>query len=109
MRHAEADADVVTAQRHLVRGGVDFEVERAYADLAEARRRMGSGERGQKTARGWLNAVRQNMDLGTAQPRDLVDSARSYFELRISYFQAIMDVNLATAALRRAAGLDASK
>lgn len=108
MKHAQAEAGVMAAQRNLAKDGVAFEVAKVHADLTEVRRRLELADRGQRVARGWLNAVRQNMDLGTVEARDLVDSARSYFELRLAYFQAIMDFNITQAQLRRAAGMDQS-
>jgi outer membrane protein len=108
-RRSAAEASVIVAQRGAAQAGVQFEIDQAYADLKEARDRMGIAERGQKVARGWLTAVQQNLDLGTAEPRDLVDAARQYFELRLRYFQAINDVNYATARLRRASGVDVAR
>lgn len=105
-RHAGADAELLAARRRLAVDGIHFEIARAYADLTEARRRMQNTERGQRTAQGLLTAIRQNLDLGTVTPRDLVDAARSYFELRLGYFQSIMDLNVAQAVLRRASGLE---
>ncbi|HEX2569917.1 MAG TPA: TolC family protein [Polyangia bacterium] len=105
-RHAGADAELLAARRRLAVDGIHFEIARAYADLTEARKRLMNTERGQRTAQGLLTAIRQNLDLGTVTPRDLVDAARSYFELRLGYFQSIMDVNVALAVLRRAAGLE---
>ena len=40
-----------------------------------------------------------------AESRDLVDAARSYFELRMRHLQSIMDVNMAMATLKQAAGV----
>jgi outer membrane protein TolC len=105
-RHARADANMLDAQRMAAREGFNYEIRRVHAELTEARRRMKATEAGQKAARGWLNAVQQNIDLGTSEPRDLIDAARSYFELRVAFLQSIMDVNVSTAALRRASGVD---
>jgi len=43
--------------------------------------------------------------VGVAESRDLVDSARSYFELRLKHLQSIMDVNMAVAGLKQASGM----
>jgi hypothetical protein len=61
------------------------------------------------TAQGWLNAVRDNIDLGTADSRDLVEAARSYYELRLRFYQAIADVNIGVALLRKATGVAIAK
>ena len=104
-RRARADADVIVAQRKAAETLYAFEIAEAYGNLAEARKRLGLVDKAQHIAQGWLSAVRQNIDLGTAEPRDLVDAARSYYDLRVRYYQTIYDVNLRVAQLRKAAGL----
>ena len=42
--------------------------------------------------------------VGTGSPRDLVEAARNYFELRLRHLQAIMDVNMAVTQLKMASG-----
>lgn len=102
---ARADERTVEAKRRLALGGIALDIERAYATLVEARKRLTTTAHGERTARSWLGAVEQNLELGTAESRDLVDAARSFFELRIRHLQALMDVNVAMASLERAAGL----
>jgi outer membrane protein TolC len=105
-RQARADERALEAKRREALGGIALEIERAYADAEEARKRADETNHGEKLARGWYNAVDQNLQLGTAEARDLVDAARSYFELRLKHLQSIMDMNIAVAALRRASGVE---
>lgn len=109
LRHARADVEVRSAERAAAQTGISFEVRKARADLEEAERRMAATDHGQKTARGWLTAVKANLDLGTAEPRDLSDSARKYIELRLLFYKAINDVNIGIAALKRATATDPRK
>jgi outer membrane protein TolC len=44
--------------------------------------------------------------VGTVESKDLVDAARSYFEMRLQHLSAIMDLNVSLAALKRAAGVE---
>ncbi|MSP60643.1 MAG: TolC family protein [Myxococcales bacterium] len=104
--HAGADVALLEAQRSGALLQFEFEVAQGHANLVEARRRLDAAERGQKYARGWLTAIQQNLDLGTGESRDLIDAARGYFELRLRYYQAIHDVNVATAQLRRSSGIE---
>ena len=105
-RVARAEAHVFEARRDEALIGMDFQLRSAYAEQDEARRRLAASEHGQKTARGWLNAVKQNLDLGTADPRDLADAARRYLELRLGYFKAIADANITVARLNRLTGME---
>ena len=104
-KNAQADASLFEAKRTLALTGMDFEIRIAYAEQEEARRRLAATDHGQHTARGWLTAVKQTLDLGTADPRDLADAARRYVELRLRYLLAIVDVNVSAARLRRVAGV----
>jgi outer membrane protein TolC len=104
-RRARAEADALEAQRLAAAAGIGFELERAYHDAREARARLKASEKGMRTAQGWLAAVKQNIDIGTADSRDLVEAARAYYELRLRFYQAIHDLNVAIAGLRKASGL----
>lgn len=105
MKNAQADASLFEAKRALALTGMDFEIRAVYAELEEAKRRLAATDHGQHTARGWLTAVKQTLDLGTADPRDLADAARRYVELRLRYLLAIVDVNISSARLKRVSGL----
>lgn len=109
LRHAHADAELLSAQQRLAVAGIGFEVDQAWAGLVEARDRVQLSEKLQREARGWLSQVQQNLDLGTEEPRNLIEAARAYFEQRLRYYQAIFDVNVATAQLRRATGVDVAR
>ena len=101
---AHADERVLQARRQQALGGITVEIETAWQETKAARKRSDLLNHSEKVARGWYNAVDQNMQLGVAESRDLVDAARGYFELRLRHLQSIMDVNLAIAGLKQAAG-----
>ncbi len=109
LRHAHADADLLAAQADLAKAGIGFEIDQAFAGLVEARKRVAIAEEAQRKARGWFTAEQQNVDTGTSDSRTLVEAARSYIELRLRYYQAIHDLNLASAQLRRASGVDVAR
>ena len=107
LEQAKAEERAAEARRRHALGGIAVEVDKAYADVEEARTRAETLNHGAKVARGWYNAVDQNMKSGlVSDGRELVESARSYFDFRIRYLQAIMDTNLTLAWLRRATGVE---
>src|SRR5581483_407617 len=55
MEHARADAGLLAAQERLAHAGIGFEIDQAFAGLAEARRRLQLAEAAQKKARGWFS------------------------------------------------------
>ena len=55
---------------------------------------------------GWYRAMDDQIGNIGGIGRDIADAARNYFELRLRHLQAIMDVNVNTAQLRRVAGVD---
>jgi outer membrane protein TolC len=102
---AKADERAAVARRREALGGIAFDIERAWADAHEARRRSERAAHGEKVARGWYNAVDQALSLGLAESRDLADAARNYFDYRLKHLQSLMDINITLAVLKRAAGL----
>ncbi len=105
LRRSTADQKLMDARRREALGGIALEIERAYAVSIEARKRSQMTGHGEKIARGWYNAIDQNMQLGTAQAREIVDAARAYFEMRLGHLRAVMDANVTLATLRRTAGV----
>ncbi|HEX6837770.1 MAG TPA: TolC family protein [Polyangia bacterium] len=102
---SSADARMAAQRSKQALGGIYIEIENAWLDARSARRRSDLLGHSEKVARGWYNAVDQNLQVGVAESRDLVDAARNYFELRMRHLQSIMDVNMATATLKQAAGV----
>jgi outer membrane protein len=105
-QQARAEERAFAAKRQEALGGIALEIERAFADVGAARKRNELTAHGEKIARGWYNSVDQILQVGVADSKDLVDAARSYFELRLKHLEAIMDLNVSLAALKRAAGVD---
>ncbi len=85
--------------------GVDIEVANVFEELADARRREAAWGRGHRETRAWFVAAAQAYQVGTIEPRDLVDAVRAYFSARFAHGQAIHDVNVASAKLERAVGV----
>ena len=102
---AAADERAFIARRKQALGGIYIEIENAWLDARAARRRAELLGHSEKVARGWYNAVDQNLQVGVAESRDLVDAARSYFELRMQHLKSIMDLNMAMATLKQTAGV----
>ncbi|MEZ4288753.1 MAG: hypothetical protein R3A47_11575 [Polyangiales bacterium] len=44
------------------------------------------------------------MDLGTTEPKELIDALKSYFTARFSHLQAITDHNIALSSLEKVTG-----
>jgi outer membrane protein TolC len=104
---ARADEEVLAERREEALGNIAVEVARAFADHEEARLREERFGHGEKVARGWFTVVSSNMNQGltvSTDVRELVDAARTYFDLRLRRLQAILDANVTWAALERAAG-----
>jgi outer membrane protein TolC len=106
LQKAQADLAVFDAKRRESLTGVATEVERTYYDLEEARKRLAAAEAAERRARGWFQGVKQAVDVGTAESRDMLDALRAYFDQHIVVLRAINDVNVLHATLRRQSGLD---
>jgi outer membrane protein TolC len=108
-RSAKAQALQAEAGRKEALAGMELEVKKVVLELDEARKRMESTHRGQKSARSWLVATSQNLELGTAEPKDLTDALIAYFTLRLKYLKAVFDVNARWSELKRVVGTSPPK
>ncbi len=103
---AEAALEELRQTERFALGGVGVEVETAYAQVVDAAARERAFGLAEKTARKWLIAVQQGIDVGTQEERDLVDPARQWALQRFSHLNAIMDLNVAWSNLALATGWD---
>ena len=106
MRRANAELSETHERINEAQSGLDIEVANAYEELLDARRRETAWGRGHRETRAWFLAATQAFQIGTVEPRDVVDALRGYFQARFSHIQATHDVNIATAKLERAIGVE---
>lgn len=103
---ATAELRQYEAKRHEALSAGALEIERTYNDFIEAMRRYRAAETAERRARGWLQGIQQNIDVGTAESRDMTDALRTYFEQHINVLRALNDANVQAALLRRQCGLE---
>jgi outer membrane protein TolC len=103
---ARAERDETNDRLEEASRGIDIEIATIYEELRDARRRETAWGRGHRDTRAWFMSAAQAYQIGTNEPRDLVDAVRAYFTARFSHLQSIHDVNVATAKLERALGTD---
>jgi len=101
---AQAERREMEARRRQALGGIGLEIERAYAQLQEARARMVVSKGGERAARAWLVATYQNLMLGLVEPKELTDALLAFFTLRLRSLQAVYDVNAGWTSLGRSVG-----
>ena len=106
VRQAEAQLGEVRQSLRLALGGIATEVEKAYAEASEMKKKSEAYQRAQKLARQWMIRVAQGLDVGTSEEKDLIPPARQYAQQRYNYLSALMDYNLAMANLALATGWD---
>jgi len=103
---ARADLEVARASERFALGGVGAEVEGAYAEAADAARRLDAYLEATRYAKQWLVKVQQGIDVGTYDDEDLVDPAKEYAQQRLSVMAATYDYNVAMARLALVTGWD---
>jgi len=106
LQKAMADVRQYEEKRREALGGGALEIERAYNDVVEARRRLAAAETAEKRARGWLQGIRQAIDVGTAESRDMIDALRAYYDQHLMVLRTVNDLNVLAATLRRLSGLE---
>jgi outer membrane protein TolC len=107
VRFAEAQLEEVHAQERLSLGGVGAEVETAYQEVLDWKRRLEAFRLAVKRAKRWLILVQENIDVGTMDEKDLLDPARQWSIQRFNMLNALMELNMAMSRLAKTTGWDA--
>jgi outer membrane protein TolC len=92
---ARAQVEELRQTERYALGGIGVEVETAYAQVVDALAREQAYGAAQKTARQWMIAVQQGIDIGTKEDADLVDAAKQWAQQRFNHLTAMMDLNVA--------------
>ncbi|MBK7586769.1 MAG: TolC family protein [Myxococcales bacterium] len=103
---ARAQLEEIRATERYALGGVGTEVEQAFAEAADAGKRVDAYTRAQGYARQWLIKVQQGIDVGTFDDEDIVAPAKEYALKRFSQLSAVYEYNIAIAKLSQATGWD---
>jgi outer membrane protein TolC len=107
LAQAEAQLEEIRATERFALGGVGVEVETAFAEADDARKRLEAFSDAARYARQWLVKVQQGIDVGTFEDQDIVDPAKEYALRRFAQMAATLDYNVALAKLALATGWDA--
>jgi outer membrane protein TolC len=106
LAQANAAVEELRETERYALGGIGVEVETAYAQVADAQARERAYGAAHRSARQWVIAVQQGIDVGTRDDGDLVDAARQLALQRYNHLSATMDLNLAWSTLALATAWD---
>lgn len=95
VEQAQAQLEELRQTERYALGGIGVEVETAYAQVTDAQTREHAYGMAEKTAKQWIIAVQQGIDVGTKEDADLVDAARQWAQQRFNHLTAIMDLDVA--------------
>lgn len=101
---AAAKLEEMRATERFALGGVGLEVERAYLEAQDARRRLRAFSEASEWARRWLITVQQGIDVGIYDTDEVIQPAKEYALKRFSELSATFDYNLALSRLALASG-----
>ncbi len=107
LRQAQAQLTQMQATARYATGGVKTEIELAYADAIDWKKRHDAYDKSGGYAKKWLIRVQQGIDVGTVEDKELIDPAKAYALARFNALNATMELNVAIAKLARASGWDA--
>jgi outer membrane protein TolC len=105
---AESQLEETRALERLAQGNAIYEVEKAYADVIEAKGREEAWDKAEHTAKRWIVTVQDNIDLGSGDERSLLEPLRVYGNARVQHLYALMDYNVTMSSLALASGWDAA-
>lgn len=99
LERADAERAQIDAQREEAELGIKLAAADASSAVAESKARVQTWTRAAKDGRKWFVETAQAYDLGTAEPKELLDAAKAYFNARGAQILAIKDFNSRVAAL----------
>jgi outer membrane protein TolC len=107
IRFAEGQLEEIRAQQRLALGGAGAEVEVAYAEVVDWKKRVDIYTKAVGTAKKWLVMVQQGIDVGTIAEKELLEPAKAYAQNRFNALSAVMELDMAMSRLAKATGWDA--
>jgi outer membrane protein TolC len=107
IKFAAAQLEEVRAQQRFALGGVGTEVEIAYAEVVDWKKRSAAYAKAAKTAKQWLIMVQEGIDIGTQEEKDLLDPAKAWALNKFNQMNAVMELDMAMSRLAKATGWDA--
>lgn len=106
VHQAEAQLQETRALLRFASSGVSADVERAFREAEEAKKKVDAYQRATRSAKQWMVKISQGIDVGVREESELVDPARQYALARYNYLSALMDLNMAMANLAEKTGWD---
>jgi outer membrane protein TolC len=103
---AQSQLEESRALERLALGTAMLEVEKAYADVVEAKGREEAWDKAEHLAKQWISTVEDNVDLGSSDERALLDPLRVYGNARVQHLYALMDYNVTLSNLALTSGWD---
>jgi outer membrane protein TolC len=101
---AEAELEAMRASERYALGGVGIEVEEAFREAEDAKRRLDAWSRATDLAERWLSQVERRIEVGTFSEKELFDPTRELAFTRFGKLSAIFAYNVALARLALATG-----
>lgn len=106
LRGAQALEDKTMAQRSQALGAIELEIKKLHLEAAQARERIGILGRRLEAARRWRDQLGLSIESAGADVSDALDPLKAYYEARVLHMQAIVNYELARAALAKGIGVD---
>ncbi|MFO0588658.1 MAG: TolC family protein [Polyangiaceae bacterium] len=106
VRFADAQLEEMRATEQLALGGVGTEVEIAYDEVQDWKKRSEAYGKAVSASKRWLILVSQGIDVGTKETKDLIEPAKSYALNKVNQLNALFEYNMAMARLAKATGWD---
>jgi outer membrane protein TolC len=106
VEQAKAQVEELRETERYALGGIGVEVETAYAGVIDAQARERAYGAAQRTARQWVIAIQQGIDVGTKEDADLVDAAKQWAQQRFNHLTSMMDLDVAWSSLALATAWD---
>jgi outer membrane protein TolC len=103
---AEAELESLRASERFALGGVGVEVEEAFREAEDAKRRLDAWTRATELTERWMSQVERRIAAGAFDEKEVLEPSKELAVKRFGRLSAIFDYNIALAKLAQATGWD---
>lgn len=105
LQEAKALEDKTLAQRSQALGAIELEIKKLHLEAEQARERIAIQGRRLEAARRWRDQLGLSIESAGADVSDALEPLKAYYEAKVLHMQAVLEYEMARAALAKGLGV----
>ncbi len=106
LREAQALQDQTLAQQSQALGAIKLELQKLHLEAAQAREKIAIQAKRLEAARRWRDQLGLSIESAGADVSDALEPLKAYYESKLLHMQAVLEYEMARAALAKGIGVE---